>query len=46
MNINNFIDRDNIQALEYDRTKNKVGYSYQIGFFRWYNIDWSFNESN
>lgn len=33
LNINNFIDRDNIQALEYDRTKNKVGYSYQIGFF-------------
>ncbi len=33
LNINNFIDRDNIQALEYDRSKNAVGYSYQIGFF-------------
>lgn len=33
LNINNVINRDNIQALEYDRTKNRVGYSYQIGFF-------------
>ena len=33
LNINNFIDRDNIQSLEYDRTKNAVGYTYQIGFF-------------
>ncbi|MEZ5045468.1 MAG: TonB-dependent receptor [Chitinophagaceae bacterium] len=33
ININNFIDRDNIQGLVYDKTNNKVGYSYQIGFF-------------
>ncbi|MBL7765324.1 MAG: TonB-dependent receptor [Chitinophagaceae bacterium] len=33
LNINNFINRDNIQSLEYDRTRNAIGYSYQIGFF-------------
>jgi len=31
LNINNFIDRDNIQALEYDRDRNRIGYSYQLG---------------
>jgi hypothetical protein len=31
VNINNFIDRDNIQNLEYDRDRNRIGYSYQLG---------------
>lgn len=31
VNINNFIDRDNIQSLEYDRDRNRIGYSYQLG---------------
>lgn len=31
LNINNFINRDNIQSLEYDRTNNRIGYSYQLG---------------
>lgn len=32
-NINNFINRDNIDALVFDRQSGNVGYSYQVGFF-------------
>ncbi len=33
INIDNIINRQNIQTLEYDKIRNKVGYSYQVGLF-------------
>jgi hypothetical protein len=33
INIDNFSNSQNVQSIEYDKVRNKVGYSYQVGIF-------------
>ncbi len=33
LNIDNIINNQNVQSIEYDKLRNKVGYSYQVGIF-------------
>jgi hypothetical protein len=32
-NIDNFTNNQNVQSIEYDKVRNKIGFGYQVGFF-------------